>query len=361
MSYVVIPHPQPDELLEGLLGRMAAANGCTSVDNLIDGLQNAQRQENEGKPLWIIATAFDTTVADLHRRFTTVPALRAFTTEAKQRTPTWGGADGSLHISGLSRRSSTEALTCMTCVQRDIASGKQSYWRRSNHLPGVDWCIEHATPLIRFECEAFAMPPSEAIKRLEGHSFECPWNNSPTSVLGRYASLLAQWLQQPTSMSCKTLNRVAQEGCRRRDLRTGQVGKRPVISDRAKEIVPRGWLKKYWPALLSKDRQAFFARLDGISKDKHVAYASANCALALAVLFDSIEEIAAAFTVEQAQLDSQANASDAMLAARKAFISGQSLSSACNTHGIPIDQFEQWLRAAAKGWKDLRLTAPVPA
>lgn len=350
----------PDELLEGYLGRIAAAHGCNSVGNLIEGLRSTQSTRISSSRLHqVVATALGLSLEEVQQRFTTQPALRPFTDARKQKKPAARAGSATRLLTGLSRRSSVDALMCKACALNDVASGRSSHWRRAHHLPGVDWCTTHWIALTRFDPAAFEVLPTEAVRSLTGK--DCPSFEAspPDTVLGRYSRLLIHWLDHPTAMSSETLNRVVQEGCRKHGLRMSQVGKRPVLSDWVLETVPTPWLAQYWPMVLSKAPGMFLGRLDGISKDRHVAYPGASAALALAAVFDSVNAIVAALAAAQMQVDTEvdADASHAMDAARRAFLDGAGLGAACAAHGVSTEDFELWLRATVKASFNHRNTA----
>ncbi|WP_422563839.1 hypothetical protein [Ideonella sp.] len=172
----------------------------------------------------------------------------------------------------------------------------------------------------------------------------------PGSVLDRYAGLLDRWMHRTTAMPCEALNRVVQDGCSKHELRVGQAGKRELVSDLAKRTVPRDWLERHWPEILTKKHAQYVAKLDGVAKDRHVAYTGPSCALVLAVLFDSLEEIDDRLAAAHAAISQSKDPHDESLrAAIAAFKHGASLQQAGRAHGVTVGHLERWLRLLAQG------------
>lgn len=357
MSHALIPQPQQDELLDGLLGRCSVMHSCTSADKAAAGLRAVLGLPAHTRVHDVIAAGLGITAQEVLRRHTTLPAQRAFSARpgGVEKRPT-----EKLMPVAVSRRSDVEALACPRCAQEDVARGVPSYWRRMHHLPGVDWCTVHQEALFRFTPAAFERRPSDVLARSEGVRCPVPAAIDGMSVLGRYAELMVRWLQRSSVYSCAALNRVVFDGCQAQGLRCSQVGKRPLVSDRVRQCVPAEWLALYWPEVLSKTPAAYLPRLDGPSKDKHVGYPGSTCALALAALFESVDEIEQRLNAadEQVRADHGHLISEALLAARQDFVKGSSLDAACNAHGVAVEQLEHWLREAAKLWGSTTDRAP---
>jgi hypothetical protein len=217
----------------------------------------------------------------------------------------------------------------------------------------VDWCLEHQIPLMQFPLSAFELIPADAIELHEADPCKIPSEIAPDSVLGRYAELLRRWLDRHATYSSMAMNKVIQEGCRKRGLRFSQTGKRPLLSDLAKEVLPQDWMERYWPEVANKAPGTYVGRLDGPCKDKHVAYPGPTCALALAILFKSVDEIQERLeSAHQEVLSRSSRPPDISLQfAKQAFIDGSTLEAVYLMYSIPSDKFESWLRSAAEHWQ----------
>lgn len=349
MTPSYLPEPMPNELLDGWLGRCSVIHSCTSNDNLVAGLRAVIGLGGTATPLEVIAASLGMTLQEVLCRHTTLPAQRAFSARPVGIRKT---AAEKLAPSGVSRRSDGEALACPQCAREDAARGQQSYWRRTHHLPGVDWCPTHREALVSFSPAAFEKRPADALAEATGTTCALPETIDGSGVLSRYADLLVRWLQRTSAYSCAALHQVVSDGCASKGLRCSQAGKRPLVSDLVKQLVPAEWLALHWPEVLAKPSATYLPRLDGPSKDKHVGYPGATCALVLATLFESVDDVERRLEAADAQVRAEydSRTSNSLLAARHDFVKGSSLDAACKAHGVPVETLERWLRENAKLW-----------
>ncbi|MGC3987821.1 MAG: TniQ family protein [Pseudorhodoferax sp.] len=349
MVSIAVAPPYPDELLEGVLGRVGLVNGFPDQKRTIMGLRVSLDLLPSASVLDVTAACFGKASRDIAYRHTLAPIQRLFSAgiehdDEREKAPTRGALLST-------RRTKSNARACPACAQRDQKTGAPSYWRRAHHLPNVDWCPEHRIPLCRLQETDFERRPSDVIGHTAspGATVKCI---RPGSALDRYSLLLTRWLDRDTTLSCVALNRVVQEGCAQYGLRCAQVGKRPLVSDLAKKALPAEWLQCYWPEVLTKEPNAYLARLDGPSKDRHVPYPGSTCALVLALLFDSVDVIESRLDSVQAEMMAarRRDHGSALLAAQRDFVAGKTIGQACTAHGIAVEQFELWLRATATMW-----------
>ncbi|MBP1205782.1 hypothetical protein JOD97_003844 [Duganella sp. 1411] len=347
-----ITHRQPDELLAGVVGRLCVINGCTGEANLLQGLRLVHGLPDSTPTLHVLAEHFWSTPHQIAFGHTLLPLQRAISAHAGTKREE---SVVSSHVasSNISFRPKVEARSCIRCVKDAIDTDKPSYWRRVHNMHTVDWCLEHQIPLIRFPLSTFELLPADAVELHEGNLCMAPLEIAPNSVLGRYAELLRRWLNRNTAYSSIALNKVIQEGCRQRGLRFSQAGKRRLLSDLAKDVLPQDWVERFWPEIANKTQGTYIGRLDGSCKDKHVAYPGPTCALALSILFGSADEIEVRLqSAHQEEMKPSSRDPDLPLQlARRAFIDGSTLETVCLAYGIPSEKFEFWLRSVAKYWQ----------
>lgn len=348
MNNFARPTAQPDEMLQGLLGRISAANACESIAQTMAGLKVALNLPSSAISFEIAAAYLNCTPLQVARRHTLMPAYRVFSAHVGTEREEQILKKQSL-VPNHSDRAKHEAMSCHVCATEDGEVGMPGRWRRLHHLPRIDWCPIHQVPLRRFSTAAFTMSPFNAADALDSELCPVTGEITSNSVLNRYAELMGRWLTRDTAISIEALSRVAKEGCRIHDLRSGQCGKRNVVSDRARELLPADWLAHYWPELLAKNPGQFIAKFDGVTKDRHVAYTGPTCALVLALLFDSTDDIEARL---QAAHETVMAAPESMQASVHAaigeFKGGASLQQASRAHGVSVGHLEQWLRALAQ-------------
>jgi len=355
-----LPAPFEDELLDGYLGRCCAAHCCTNVKSLIAGLGAHLQLPGPYSTQAAIAAGLNITPQQVLFRLTTLPAQRAFAPSHKKDGQRRTEALSSL---GVQMRSKVEAMTCAACLNEDRKHGRTSYWRRIHHLPDVDWCPIHREALLKFDPKAFRHRPTDALAQGPGVRLALPTAFDAANILGRYAGLLAHWLQRDFVGSSAALTHVIRDGCTSHELRWTETGRRPLVSDLIARQVPTEWLALHWPDLLTKTPGEYFARLDGPSKDKHVSYPGAACALVLATLFDSVSEILARLEEAESRFVSSPDTvrDGALNAAYLDFINGAKIDTACRTQQVSAEQLEQRNRDEAKRWSRATDGAPRAA
>lgn len=261
--------PHPDELLAGIIGRLCVINGCTGESNLMAGLRIKHGLPDATPTLHVLAKHFDSTPHEIAFGHTLLPIQRAISAHAGTKREETVVAS---HVAGsnISFRPKVEARSCVECTTADVDGGRPSYWRRVHNMQTVDWCLVHQVPLVRLPLSAFELLPAEAVKLRSAEPCITPSATAPDFVLGRYAELLKRWLDRNYTISSIALNQVMQDGCRKLGLRFSQTGKRPLVSDLAREVLPQDWMEQYWPEIANKAPRTYVSRFDGPSKDRHV-------------------------------------------------------------------------------------------
>lgn len=339
----------PDELSVGLLGRIASVNGFPSRADALLALRSAMDLPRKATAVQVMAAGVGLELTEFVQHHTLMSASRAFSAHVGT------ARESSIVVARMSRESGLKiprAATCMACVQGDRHTGNLSYWRRIHHLPNVDWCVKHQAPLRHFDAAAFDRRPIDVMVDRKPTIRGGLAGPAMTNALERYARLIEHWCNWSSPVSSAALRTVVQEGCRRHGLRCSQWGKRRLLSDLAKQVLPADWLRRHWPDVLGKETGAYLGRLDGVSKDAHVAYPGPTGALALAVLFDSTDEAEALLKAAHTQVLTNrqgrpGSLKERLAAAQKAFCDGSSIGSACSAYDVPTEQLEFVLREAA--------------
>ncbi|WP_082524850.1 TniQ family protein [Pseudorhodoferax sp. Leaf274] len=137
MVSIAVAPPYPDELLEGVLGRIGLVNGCPDQNRTIMGLRVSLDLPPSASVLDVTAAYFGIASRDIAYRHTLAPIQRLFSAgiehdDERIKRPTRRSL---LNI----RRTTSNARACPACAQRDQQTGSPSYWRRAHHLPNVDW------------------------------------------------------------------------------------------------------------------------------------------------------------------------------------------------------------------------------
>jgi hypothetical protein len=150
-SDFIVPKIQPDELLAGYRGRIAAWNGCDSSRAVAHGMA-------EQYPLavrWTCQTTQFIEAAAQANHMQFMELIREHTTYIlRAESGRWN-----LQSFDQARVVSTQASMalyshnkriwgCAACMQEDLKQLCFSYWRRDHQVPGRVLCPKHTSPLV---------------------------------------------------------------------------------------------------------------------------------------------------------------------------------------------------------------------
>jgi hypothetical protein len=360
---VAKPLPLPDEIVYGLVGRIGSWNCVSDRRRLMAGLRASTHATPHTPGLQVIADWLEIPLTTLVSQNTLLPATRAVSAYAG--TPKEDAAIRAMASMHSIQDAQQPARTCPRCDADTVTKGLV-YWRRIHHLPGVDWCPEHREPLFVGGPSSFSASPAMELNAGRLRATDAGPGEASHPTLLRYVDLMQRWLRLDAAYASQAMNHVVQQGCMRFGLRVGQHGKRRLISDLAREQLPQSWLARHWPGLLSKTPGVYFPKLDGVGKDRHVAYPSPTCALALALLFESADEAQALLATANDSFlarrrSSATDPKAALEAAWRCFEGGSSLQDACGTHGVHTEALETALRETLRRNRELTLKVELAA
>ncbi len=101
-----------------------------------------------------MASAWRTTPHNLIWAYTMVPYATAFLQEAAYHRAMENALSTATQRTGLGAVTQSTTVYvpscryCQVCVEQDLATWGDSYWRRAHHLPGVLVCPTHLRPLV---------------------------------------------------------------------------------------------------------------------------------------------------------------------------------------------------------------------
>lgn len=150
---------QPDELLNGYLGRVAWANCSGTADRPLRRQLAEQGVEAEGlHPVEMVAISHAIDVERLICGHTYWALLNCAGSGSLAQQIDQGLRGSKLNI--FSRRSRRGAWLCTSCVEEDLEFWGFSYWRRRHQIPGLYYCDKHVAPLgVVYEKKALSRPP----------------------------------------------------------------------------------------------------------------------------------------------------------------------------------------------------------
>lgn len=199
--------PMPNELSIGHEGRLAWVNGRMSakeVSQLISSTLIERGIDVADMPkLHQLALVSNLTPTDYAQRHSMLPVLRI---SAKPDAVVLHGAVNaqtySRRLGMLTQRRGS--YCCIKCIEEDLRRRNTSWFRRTHHLIGVDWCPVHCCDLSRIdEPNAFSRVPqiwleenklrsdAGAPLQLSGDGFLLRYVNIATALLDRDRPLLA--------------------------------------------------------------------------------------------------------------------------------------------------------------------------
>ena len=174
-----IPIPLQDELALTLLGRFAQLNGMSSHQWAIRSMKFCFPDQVESPVLTLLSAVCGVNSDEFAAAHSMLPVLY----------PTSGYIGSERGESNRRHLMSTYGLHvptgtlrwCTECACQDIEKRGFSHWRRKHHIDGIDWCVEHRTPLLSSidALPAYVSPLRE--DQLAGTATRC------------HASLPAKW------------------------------------------------------------------------------------------------------------------------------------------------------------------------
>lgn len=138
------------------------------------------------------------------------------------------------------KRPITTANFCSLCARGDLHSLGYSYWRRSHHLPGVNYCPTHSIQLkIASRLAPFSNMPHSYIEQSETQTSISQEN----LVIRRYGNFCQQLLSRSAPVNSNHLKRSVGRWISRMGLYSGNRGSsRSTLADVASQVLPTKWL-----------------------------------------------------------------------------------------------------------------------
>lgn len=286
---MLIPAPLPDELAAGLLGRIRAINGLQTVQETLQALRSNVRTKvgasQDESEIALLANVTAMTPSLFSHHHTLNPFRRAFSKNVLER------ANGltkkrnvrALYHQGIAARPS---YFCSDCVHEDELFWGFSYWRRTHHLQGINWCLKHRTPL-RYcdENDAHSSLPGSYIanaRSIGADEVKCAQRNP---VVTRYIDICVNLLERRGPMHSQAVMRLLRTKANERGLKITGYGSdsRPLLSDLVFSHLPFTWLRTNFPEFRNKIRFHQFEFIDQTIRSPDCS--AARYALAAAVLF----------------------------------------------------------------------------
>lgn len=147
---------------------------------------------------------------------------------------------------------------CPECIEEDLKFWNFSYWRKSHHFPGVEWCTKHFQPLRSTDFTTIL--PCYSAPRFDKFHSRPSWGKrggERKSLYRRYADILFSIIDTPVPFTrsqvvCALNARGAAVGICRSE---GAEGTR--LSDLAYRRYDFGWISSIVPMIDRNDKRLF--------------------------------------------------------------------------------------------------------
>lgn len=279
--------PFPDELANSVIVRVALAN-CCDPELVIPNLRTLLQLPPKVNPVVVLAAGLGLDGHILLSRHTMYPVHYAVD-RSSALVPLSSRTNGFQALFG--PKSAATARYCESCALADGGTRAAPSWRRKHHLPTVDWCPVHLTPLRPWSGEFaghFFTHSQQSLSEIAATEVASLVENP---VLRRYGRLLTSWLDLHVPYSSQKVCEVILAECRRQNIRCSEDGSAPLLSDVLLGILPKTWVHRHMPRLATKEPGVAHLGLDNLGKLSSDGLPTPRLALFLAALFSSISEI----------------------------------------------------------------------
>lgn len=303
---ILVPYPLPYEFDRSIQRRLREMNDFGSDTKMFDALKRTLAPGEKGtrQDPWakveLLARTCHVDLPSFVRQHTTLPLRRAITSyrpELAHGSPECA----SMLRTTVTRRARRGAYLCQSCVTEDAKNLGISYWRLSQQLPGAYWCEKHQEPLAFHEEEsAFDQSPefvAELFKPLDR-----TWVQSLISceAIQRFLDLCNAFQKRDRPLAVSKVSPILRERAKVLGLSTYACANpsRPLLSDLVQETFPKRWLATVFPKLVDKPRGEMMLAMDGVLYLQNAASSSLAYILAIAVLYDGVDDAISDLTSE---------------------------------------------------------------
>lgn len=294
--------PMPDEIAIGHGNRLAIFNGFEKYTRMQHILRAKFRlhllTEERVSMLDQLAFASGVITPAYTMAHSMLPAIRV-TSESSNKF-----IHGSLENSKLNIRLGMLiprkfACVCSECIHEDMEQYGYSYYRRSHHINGIDWCSKHGEVLKRIisNCPFSKFPHDWQRKMMIDPLPTCNQHIDQTSeFVRRYSEISLAFLKQCKPNNVSLSNMKVAACAKALGLNPRKNGHQPLLSDHVIAMLPDNWLYgSAYEVINQKNYGEWYPWIDGILRSINYVARSECYALTLAALYDSAEAALADF------------------------------------------------------------------
>ncbi|ADL55254.1 TniQ family protein [Gallionella capsiferriformans] len=296
--------PMSDEIALGHGHRIAIFNGLGKFDKLIKNLRTNQLQQGKKvqdlSTLDILAKAARIPTQDYALNHSMLPVMRVAAKYGNEFV------HGSPEAMSINRRLGMLiprkfACVCLSCIQEDFDQHGFSYFRRSHHLNGVDWCPNHGEVLNRVNSDnPFSKLPHfwRQQKMITPLPSFCLHINETPEFVQKYSANAIALLKQAKPLTVAIVNGRINLRVKALCFPVGEYGRKILLSDHVIKMAPTDWFNNSVYASSNQKKhinQNFFC-IDGIVKSMGYVASYESYSLVLAATYNSTEIALGAFT-----------------------------------------------------------------
>lgn len=184
------------------------------------------------------------------------------------------------------------AYLCMQCVAEDLKRMKFSWFRRTHHLRGVDWCPNHKAPLVKVVAkDPWSKLPQDWVQSgaIEPETL-CTGRNGITPFEERFSDIACTLLQNSGPFDVDNIREILVARADHFGLRTCANGIRPLVSDIVWKQAPKHWLDQHLPEMKAKSAGTFLNAIDKGVSQRNIGISGFGYTTILASLWETSED-----------------------------------------------------------------------
>lgn len=292
---MITAQPMPNELAQAHAQRLEFINGCASrieLDELLAKEVRLLGRDPKGMlRIGQLALVSGIGQAEYVNQHTMLGVLRV-AAKAGEGTPHGDPAGNSSIQNNGFRTQRPGSFICFKCVEEDLEHWHFTWFRRTHHLTGVDWCWSHGDALHQVKSNRpFDTFPHECVR--EGNIEQvktCVETLPDDGYVARYVELACNLLLRQRPCEATEINELISKRAQQLGMRVSRNGRRPLVSDWMKTHVPSLWVHAHIPGWSNKNDGEYLRFLDLPAISRTEAHVGASYIAVLAALFENVEE-----------------------------------------------------------------------
>jgi hypothetical protein len=300
---VTLPRIRAGEASKGYLGRLAATNSCVSLATLLTQLKHLSpcsdaAIENIGMNT-VMAALTDVEAGAFLARHTLLPFQKCvvppqswspFRLLTAQRAR--AAYNFPANIPG------ALMFLCHVCVASEIEATGDSIWHRSHQLPGVVICSKHKVGLHSVATASLLKYPHQILSDAETINEAIVEDALANAFICRYMHLCELFAARTEPYTTLQLTTIICQRVSKID--PGSSNKPVRLTRYIQRYLNSPWVSEFFPQLQRVRGASNLSSFDQAGTRIDLAYPTPYYCLALAVLFDSVAEVAQALTAATA-------------------------------------------------------------